>query len=95
VALAQSQLAELESVLAQAGTGNPVPRVRAALPGVAVSRCDPEDLTGEVAFRQIGCHAVYLVDTASHCWRIVDTPAQAGGVVITTTLHSPSAGSGR
>jgi len=28
---------------------------------------------------------LFLVDTSNHCWKIVDDPQQAGGVVITAS----------
>jgi hypothetical protein len=61
---------------------NPLPALRASLPGLAVSRCDASDMRGETAFRLAGAYQVFLVDTASHCWRMVDNPDHASGVVI-------------
>jgi len=82
MSLSAEQLATLAEVLAAAPAGNPLPAVRQALPGMAVTRCDPEDMRGEQAFGQAAGFLLYLVDAASHCWRIVDQPEQASGVVI-------------
>lgn len=61
---------------------NPVPQVRARFPDLAVSRCDASDMRGEAPFRRAGEYDVYLVDTSSHCWRVIDDPHSAGGVLI-------------
>lgn len=67
---------------AAAAAANPVPQIRAGFPGLAVSRCDASDMRGETAFRRFGAYDVFLVDTSNHCWRIIDDPLQASGVVI-------------
>jgi hypothetical protein len=80
--VSEEQLQRVASVLAAAAGGNPVAAIRSVLPGFAVSLCEAEDLRDETAFREVAGYGVYLVDTASHCWRIVDDPVSAGGVLI-------------
>ncbi len=82
MSLSAAQLTTLAEVLAAAPDANPLPALRQALPGLAVTRCDAEDMRGEQAFDRVAGFLLYLVDTASHCWRIVGEPAQASGVVI-------------
>jgi hypothetical protein len=81
--LTPQQLDGIDALLASLAAGaNPVPLIRAGFPGVAVSRCDASDMRGETPFRRVGQYDVFLVDSGSHCWRIVDDPQQAGGVVL-------------
>ena len=81
--LSAQQLERIDTLLAGAGSANPVATIRSALPGLSVSQCDPEDLRGEAAFRRVGGYDLFLVDSSSHCWRIVDDPKAASGVVLT------------
>lgn len=81
--LTPQQLDGLDQLLVPlAPAVNPVPLIRAGFPGLSVSRCDASDMRGETPYRRAGDYDVFLVDTASHCWRIVDDPQDAGGVVI-------------
>lgn len=81
--LSPQQLDRLGALLLAAAPGeNPVPAIRAGLPGMAVSRCDAADLAGETLFLRAGNYDVFLVDNSEHCWRITDDPRLAGGVVI-------------
>lgn len=83
MALSSEQFGQLESLLLRLETGaNPVARVREELPGIAVSRCDADDMRGETAYRRSGGYQLFLVDTSNHCWRIVDDLQSANGVVI-------------
>lgn len=83
MALTPQQVDGIARLLASlAPAVNPVAPIRAVFPGVALARCDAADMRGETAYRLAGAYHLFLVDTASHCWRIVDKPEQAGGVVI-------------
>ena len=83
MSLTSEQLDRLGALLLAMVPGeNPVAAVRAELPQIKVSRCDATDMRGETPYRCAGDYAVFLVDTGSHCWRIVDDPQAAGGVVI-------------
>jgi hypothetical protein len=75
-----SQLADL--VLAAAPGDNPVPSIRAAFPGLAVSRCDASDMRDEAPFRRLGDYDVFLMNTSQHCWHLTDDPQSAGGIVL-------------
>jgi hypothetical protein len=61
---------------------NPLPPLRACLPGVALTRCDASDMGGEVPFCRSGDYDLFLVDTSNHCWRIVDQPGLASGMLL-------------
>jgi hypothetical protein len=83
MALSPDQLSGLLRLLSAAEAGvNPLPQIRAALPGITVTRCDAEDMRGELPYRRSGGYDLFLVDTASHCWRIVDDLQAAGGIVL-------------
>ena len=75
MALSPDQLSGLLRLLSAAEAG-------AALPGITVTRCDAEDMRGELPYRRSGGYDLFLVDTASHCWRIVDDLQAAGGIVL-------------
>ncbi len=61
---------------------NPVPAVRASFPDLAISRCDADDMRGESPFLRVGDFDVFLVDTSNLCWRIIDEPATATGLIL-------------
>lgn len=83
MALSSEQLNGLENLLLSAAAGaNPLPQIRAGFPGISVTRCDAEDMRGELPYRHSGGYDLFLVDTSSHCWRIIDDPQVASGVVI-------------
>lgn len=83
MALSEEQLAGMGALLlAAAPQDNPVPAIRAGFPGLHVSRCDAADMRGETPYRRAGEFELFLVDTASHCWQIVDDPQHASGVVV-------------
>ena len=92
MSLSPVQLASLAEALAAAPAANPMPALRHAQPGVAITRCDPEDMRGEPAFGTVAGFLLYLVDTAGHCWRIVDQPDQATGVVLALAPRGPEPG---
>ena len=81
--ISSDQVESLTSVLVALPSGeNPVPAVRASFPQLAVSRCSADDMRDEIPFRRVGDFDVFLVDTSSHCWRIIDEPATATGVIL-------------
>ncbi len=83
MALSNELLDALEHMLLSAGPGPiSLQQVRAGFPGVAVSACDSDDMRGETPFRRNGRYDLFLVDTSSHCWRIIDQAQEAGGLVI-------------
>lgn len=83
MAISMDQVENLASVLVALPSGeNPVPVVRASFPGLTVSRCDAADLRDETPFRRVGDFDVFLVDTSSHCWRIIDEPTTATGLIL-------------
>ncbi len=83
MALSNELLDALERMLLTAGPGAlTLQQLRAGFPGIAVSGCDSDDMRGETPFRRGSRYDLFLVDTSSHCWRIIDQPQEAGGVVI-------------
>jgi hypothetical protein len=77
------QVENLAGMLVALPSGeNPVPAVRAGFPELSVSRCSADDMRDETPFRRVGDYDVYLVDTSNHCWRIIDEPATATGVIL-------------
>lgn len=81
--MSSDQMESLASVLVAVPSGeNPVPAVRASFPELAVSRCSADDMRDETPFRRVGDFDVFLVDTSNHCWRIIDEPATATGVIL-------------
>jgi hypothetical protein len=69
-------------LLAIPGGQNPVPAVRASFPELAISRCAADDMRGESPFLRAGDFDVFLVDTSQLCWRIIDEPAAATGIIL-------------
>lgn len=83
MALAPEQLRGVESLLQTTPAGaNPLPQIRAGFPGLLVTRCDAEDMRGESPYRRSGGYDLFLVDTSNHCWRVIDDPQAASGLVI-------------
>lgn len=83
MALAPEQIDNIVGILSATAAGqNPVPAIRQAWPGMMVSRCDALDMRGETVFRNLDTFQLFLVDASDHCWRIVDQPEQATGVVV-------------
>lgn len=83
MALSLDQLSSIECLLMAAEAGvSPLPQIRAGFPEITVTRCDAEDMRGELPYRRSGGYDLFLVDTGHHCWRIINEPQAAGGVVI-------------
>jgi hypothetical protein len=71
-------------LLAMPPGANPLQEMRRELAGVPVIRCDAEDMSGESPFRRLPGIDLFLVDTDSHCWRLVGTPGEASGLIVVT-----------
>lgn len=83
--LSAIQLELAAQVLAATPPGaNPLPEMRRELVGVPVTRCDADDMTGEAPFRRLPGFDLFLVDAASHCWRLVNVPEEASGFIVAT-----------
>ncbi|BBO99667.1 DUF6129 family protein [Sulfuriferula nivalis] len=85
--ITHDQVSSLTSLLVALPRGeNPVAAVRSSFPEMSVSRCSADDMRDETPFRRVGDYDVFLVDTSNHCWRIIDEPATATGVIL--AMHS-------
>lgn len=82
MSLSSQQLATVQDVLQDAAQLNVLAALRSALPGLVCSRCDQEDMRGESPYWRGHSYALFLVDTDAHCWRVVEGPEEASGVVI-------------
>jgi len=77
------QFKHIASVLVALPSGeNPVPAVRASFPQLAVSRCAADEMRDETPFCHAGEFDVFLVDTSKICWRIINEPAAATGLIL-------------
>lgn len=79
--ISQDDLLRMDSLLA-APEGNPLADFRKRFPGLSLTRCDAQDMSGEAAYREYAGFNLYLVDGRDHCWRITDDPAAATGFVV-------------
>jgi len=83
MSLSTQQLEVIAGVLLSTAPGtNPLSALRRELIGVSVSRCDADDMSGETPFRRLPAFDVFLVDAASHCWRLVADPLEASGIIV-------------
>jgi len=83
MSLSTQQLEVIAGVLLSTAPGtNPLSALRRELNGVSVSRCDADDMSGETPFRRLPAFDVFLVDAASHCWRLVADPLEASGIIV-------------
>ncbi len=83
MALSSQQIEAAASVLTTIAPGsNPLPDLRRELGGIPVTRCDADDMSGEKPFRRLPAFDLFLVDAASHCWRLVDDLNQASGFIV-------------
>lgn len=81
--ISPDQFENIASMLVALPSGeNPVPSVRASFPELAVSRCAADDMRGELPFLRAGDFDVFLVDTSKLCWRIIDEPTTATGLIL-------------
>ncbi|MFZ3035990.1 MAG: hypothetical protein WA112_01740 [Rugosibacter sp.] len=89
MSLSAQQVEIAVSVLSAIEPGeNPLPVLRQELEGVSVSRCDAEDMNGEIPYRRLPAFDMFLVDAASHCWRLVADPMEASGVIVSARSSS-------
>ena len=81
MALAASELAEIERMLASEMAPQAHLELRQKFPHLAWIRCDASDVTEEPyrSFREFDLH---LLDSADHCAQITDDPARATGLVL-------------
>jgi len=84
VALSERETNVIAGVAASASSEDPVAALRVEFPGLMVSRCDALDMREETPFHTAPTFDLYLVDTSSHCWRLVDDPHEATGVIVAT-----------
>ena len=82
--ISQDDLARIDGLLAAPPEGNPLADFRKRFPGLSLTRCDAQDMSGEAAYREYAKFNLYLVDGRDHCWRITDDPAAATGIVVAT-----------
>jgi len=83
VALSVQDTEAIACLVAAAAPGsNPVAALRRQFPALMVSRCDALDLREETPFRTAPAFDLYLVDTSTHCWRVVDDRNDASGVIV-------------
>jgi len=83
MSLSTQQLEVIAGVLMSTASGaNPLPVLRRELDGVSVSRCEADDMSGETPYRRLPGFDVFLVDTVSHCRRLVVDPLEASGVIV-------------
>ena len=83
MALSAEDLAGIDALLGCPGADREAPaRVRQRFPRLLITRCDPSDMNAETPFREYERFDLYLVDGASHCWRITAEPEQATGLVV-------------
>lgn len=83
MAMTQDDLVRIEALLANARKEEqPLADFRQRFPGVSLTRCDAQDMSGETAYREYPQFNLYLVDGRDHCWRLTGDPAAATGVVV-------------
>ena len=83
MSLSTRQLDIIADVLSSTAPGtNPLSALRRELDGVSVGRCDADDMSGETPYRRLPSFDVFLVDTLSHCRRLVADPLEASGVIV-------------
>ncbi|SMF97551.1 hypothetical protein SAMN02949497_0121 [Methylomagnum ishizawai] len=82
-ALTQAALDTVRGLLeGDAPMAERVAQVRAALPGVSLTRCDASDMDAETPAFETDQFAVYLIDTSEHCVHLTLDPAKATGLVL-------------
>ncbi|MCT2400327.1 hypothetical protein [Novosphingobium mangrovi (ex Huang et al. 2023)] len=85
MALAVEDIARIDALLEALGTGAEPDAVAYALqclvPGVGLRQCDASDVL-EDPFRSAGACDLHLLDTSNHCIRVMDSPAEATGILL-------------
>ena len=83
MAISKDQFEKIATMLvALPGGANPVPTVRASFPDLTVTRCDADDMRDETPFCRVGDYDVFMVGTINFCWKIINEPANATGLVL-------------
>lgn len=83
MALTQEDLTRIDALLAQARKEEqPFADFRQKFPGVSLTRCDAQDMSGEDPYHEYPQFNLYLVDGRDHCWRLTGDPASATGIVV-------------
>lgn len=82
MAITNSDLARIESLLAVANSLDVVSSLRQIVPGMTLTRCDAADMRDEAPFRVCGAFNLYLVDSSAHCWRLTSDARAATGLVL-------------
>jgi hypothetical protein len=81
--ITQDDLVRIDGLLAAPpAVPNPFADFRSRFPGLSLTRCDAEDMSGEEPFRAYAKFDLYLVDGRDHCWRITNDPDAATGIVV-------------
>ena len=82
MALAESELSDIEKILAGPGTaGDAFAEVRRCFPHLVLTRCDASDVT-EAPFRSYPAFDLHLLDASDHCARVTDDLALATGLIL-------------
>lgn len=81
MALAASELAEIERMLGSKTAPQAYLELRQAFPHLSWVRCDASDVTEE-PYRSFHGFDLHLLDSADHCAGITDDPARATGIVL-------------
>jgi len=83
MALTADALERIRTVLAGEGpAAERIARLRAALPGISLTRCDASDMDNETPVLELPGFDVYFVDTSEHCARITTHPEAATGLIV-------------
>ncbi|MBK7665714.1 MAG: hypothetical protein IPJ21_19675 [Sterolibacteriaceae bacterium] len=56
--------------------------LRAAYPGLQVTRVDAMDMRGEAPVRRLPSCDLFLVDSRGHCWKVTRDPHSATAVAV-------------
>jgi len=83
MAISLDQFKNIAGMLLALPSGdNPVPTVRASFPELTISRCAADDMRDETPFCRAGDFDVFLIDTSNACWKIINEPATATGLIL-------------
>ncbi len=83
MALSTNQLDQMSRLAAASpGASEAATALRAAYPGMQVSRVDALDMRGETPVCRLPRCDLFLVDSRSHCWTVTCDPQAASAVVV-------------
>ena len=81
--ISREQFENIAGMLVKLPNGeNPLPAVRASFPELTVTRCDADDMRDETPFCRAGDFDVFLVNTSNLCWKIINEPDAATGLIL-------------